>query len=323
MAVPPTTDRTCAPILISVYDRRKHLEMCIEALKKNPEAKDTPLYIVSDGWQHDGHRPAIEAVREYIDTITGFKEVHTRFRETNWGMRTSALDAFEWVFANHDRVIRMEDDVICSPCYLRYMNEGLDTFREDGRIFCICAHTHPKFKPPRNYPHETYLWKTFSPWGFATWKTRWDTFIKSTDGEPEKLSDTATWRGFQKVRPRMATRKMYLEGKIHNDGRFNLHMFLNNLYAVFPVRNLTVNEGMDGSGTHCALGWTYAKQSHSDIPIQIDPQIQPEPSIEKQLYRLHYSIINHGIGRILRAIGLFDPLYKCYQKMVSPKAKAS
>ncbi|MBT8042626.1 MAG: glycosyltransferase, partial [Pontiella sp.] len=104
--MPPTP----APVLISVYDRWQHLEACMEALKKNPEAKDTTLYIVSDGWQHEGHRESIEKVRAYILSISGFKEVRTRFRETNWGMRTSAMDAFEWVFSEHDRLIRMEDD---------------------------------------------------------------------------------------------------------------------------------------------------------------------------------------------------------------------
>ncbi len=315
-----TSEISYAPVLISVYDRQKHLEACIEALKKNPEAKDTPLYIVSDSWQHEGHRKAIEEVREYIGTITGFKEVNTRFRDKNWGMRASALDAFEWVFSSHDQLIRMEDDIICSPCYLRFLNEGLNTFRDDERIFCICAHTHPNFKPPRSYPHDIYLWETFSPWGFSIWKDRWETFTHNTGREIEKLSDRTTWQNFQKVRPRMATRKMYLDGKIHNDGRLNLHMFLNNRYAVFPVRNLTINKGMDGSGTNCALGWTYAQQSHSEIPVDISPQIQPSPPIEKQLYRLHYSLINHGIARILRTIGLFDPMYKCYQKLVSRKA---
>jgi hypothetical protein len=309
-----------APILISVYDRKQHLENCIEALKKNPEAERTPLYIVSDGWKHAGHRAAVEEVRAYINAITGFREIHTRFRETNWGMRASAMDAFEWVFAEHDRLIRMEDDIVCSPYYLRYMNEGLEMFTDDKRIFCICAHTHPKFKPPRDYPHETYLWNTFTPWGFATWKGRWDTFTGSTEAEPGQLSDRTIWRSYRKTRPLLDTRNMYLEGKIHNDGRLNLHMFLNDLYAVYPTRNLTINEGMDGSGTNCARGWTYAQQSLSETPIQTDAQIQPVPAIGKLLYHLHYSLINHGIGLILRSIGLFDPLYKCYQKMVSRRA---
>lgn len=37
-----------APILISVYDRKKSLEECIEMLKKNELAKDSLLFIVSD-----------------------------------------------------------------------------------------------------------------------------------------------------------------------------------------------------------------------------------------------------------------------------------
>ncbi|MBT8042905.1 MAG: hypothetical protein KJN98_07020, partial [Pontiella sp.] len=213
----------------------------------------------------------------------------------------------------------MEDDIICSPVYLQFMNEALDTYDADHRIFCICAHTHPKFQPPRNYPHEVYLWQTFSPWGFAMWKSRWMEFISNTESELEHLKDRSVWRKFQKVRPRMATQKMYLQGKIHNDGRLNLHIFLNAQYSVFPTRNLTVNAGMDGSGTNCGLGWTYPQQILTDIPIRIAPDIQPSKKINRNLYRIHFSVVNHFIGNALHTIGLFDPLYRCYQKILCLK----
>ena len=313
METTESTDKILAPVLISVYDRRKHLEACIEALKKNPEAKDTPLYIVSDGWQHESHRKAIEEVREYINTITGFKEVHTRFRETNRGMNESSLEAFEWVLSEHDRLIRMEDDIICSPSYLQYLNNGLVYFENNPSIFSICAHTHPNFKNPSNYPLDIFLWQSFSPWGYAIWKNRWIQYRTCIDTNPQQLENSIVWKKFARIRPRMDSRKVYLQNRVQNDGRINLHIFLNNLYSVFPNKNLSINGGLDGSGTNCARGWTYPEQQLSHPPITVSPEVQPCKKIERQLYRIHYSILNHGIGSILRKMGIFDHLYALYK----------
>jgi hypothetical protein len=316
----PKTDQM-APVLVSVYDRRQHLEACIEALKKNPEAKDTPLYIVSDGWQHEGHRKAIEDVRKYIGTITGFKEVNTRIRDRNWGMANSARDAAAWVFESHDRLIRMEDDIICSCSYLKFLNEALTAYEADQQIFCICAHTHPKFHPPRDYKQDVFLWNSFSPWGYGIWKDRHVSYIKNDTLQHKQLENSHTWKMLCKVRPHGDTRKESLQGKMQGDANIRLHIFLNNLYCVFPTRNLTINSGMDGSGTNCARGWTYPKQQLHEHPIKVDTALAPNKAISKKLYRAHFSFINHGIVPALRRIGCFDPIYKAFRKLTCRQHK--
>lgn len=304
-----------APILISVYDRKEHLQRCIEALKKNPEAEDTPLYIVSDGWQHEGHRKAIEGVREYIKTITEFRTVKTRFRDKNWGMRDSAIDAIGWVLSEHDRFIRMEDDIVCAPHYLRYLNDGLNAYINNPKVFCICAHTHPQYKPPRDYHHDVFLWRSFSPWGFAMWKDRWNEFIQITETERKQLEDPAVWKAYSRNRPILSSRETYVSGTLHNDARINLHMFLEDKYAVYPNKTLSINSGMDGSGTHCGTGLTYPKQLLSNSPVTLPDTLQPRPDIHRKLYRLQYSVLNHGIGGILRSWGWFDTLYAIHMKL--------
>lgn len=308
-----------APVLISVYNRLEHLKKCVDALRNNPEASKTSLYIVSDGPKERRHEAVIQKIREYIKTIDGFAEVNTRFRETNWGMEKSGLDSIEWVLAKHDFFIHMEDDIICSLRYLQFMNEALLAYHKDSRIFCVCAHTHPSFHAPRGYSQDVFLWKAFSPWGFGTWRGRWLELISSTESETQQLKIRSLWREYARNRPVMGTRESYIRGNIHYDARINLHLFLNDQYAVFPARTLTVNAGMDGSGTHCALGRTYPKQAVMAEPVRISTNLQPSEEIRKNLYKVHYSAINHGIGNFLRRMGVFDYLFRWYRRLACKK----
>ncbi len=310
----PVKNVELTPILISVYDRKKHLQACINALKKNKESSKTILYIVSDGWQHEGHRKSIEDVRAYINTITGFKEIKLRFRESNWGMRISSLDALQWVFLEHNKVIRMEDDIICSTHYLKYMNDALNIYEHDTRVFCICAHTHPKYTPPRNYSKEVFLWRSFSPWGFAIWKDQWNELLESSETERKELTKRSVWRAYCRNRATLTSRKNYISGTLHNDARIRLHMFLLNKYAIFPNNALSINCGLDGSGVHCGLGWAYPKQLLRNTPITVLAGIEPSKKIHRKLYRLNFSLLNHGIGGILRSMGCFDTLYVIFRR---------
>ncbi|VGO12279.1 hypothetical protein PDESU_00830 [Pontiella desulfatans] len=312
-----------APILISVYDRKEHLQRCIEALLLNKEASQTVLYIVSDGAKDEDRKRIIREIRTYILGIEGFKEVRTRFREENWGMRASAMDAIAWVFSEHASLIRMEDDIVCSPHYLEFLNQGLQTYRNDERVFCICAHTHPQYKPPANYPHDVFLWRSFSPWGFAMWKDRWEDLLEATEMERKRLDDPTVWKAYCRNRPILSSRKNYLEGVLHNDARINLHMFLEDKYAIYPNKALSINSGMDGSGTHCGLGWTYPKQLLNDAPVQLPGNLEPSRKIHRKLYRLQYSLLNHGVGGMLRSMGCFDTVYAMVRGLFgsAPKRK--
>ena len=307
-----------APVFVSVYDRKEHLSKCVNALLENAEAGETVLYIVSDGAKEKTHEPSIESVRNYIRTITGFKEVKTRFREENWGMQKSTLDAIEWVLSENDCFIRMEDDIVCSTFYLKYMNEALKTYSRDMRVFGITAYTHPDFNPPKKYPHEVFLWNSMSTWGHATWKDRWETFIEENEKARKQLSDKSVWKAFRKTHGLSSPRKTYINGFMHIDVRINIYLFVRGLYAVCPVKSLTTNSGMDGSGTHCSLGWTHPKQIHSQHPVTLPKTVVPSAEIHQTLQRLHYSFVNYTLARILRQIGVFDPMYNFFRKFIEP-----
>ena len=75
-----------APIVLFVYNRPWHTRQTVEALKKNNLAKDSNLFIFSDGPKNEEDIRDIEKVREYIKTIDGFKNINIIEREKNYGL---------------------------------------------------------------------------------------------------------------------------------------------------------------------------------------------------------------------------------------------
>lgn len=60
-----------APIILFVYNRPEHTLKTVEALAANSLAKDSDLFIFSDGPKNDSARPAVESVRQYVESIRG------------------------------------------------------------------------------------------------------------------------------------------------------------------------------------------------------------------------------------------------------------
>ena len=66
---------TYAPIALFTYNRADHTQRAVESLLQNAEAKDSDLFIFSDGAKNEKAIKGVEDNRKYIHTVTGFKSV--------------------------------------------------------------------------------------------------------------------------------------------------------------------------------------------------------------------------------------------------------
>ena len=69
------------PVLIPTLDRYEHLKRCVESLTENPEAKDTELFISVDYPPAEKYVEGYEKIRNYVPTITGFRDVHLYYQD--------------------------------------------------------------------------------------------------------------------------------------------------------------------------------------------------------------------------------------------------
>ena len=67
-------------------------------------------------------------------------------------------------------MIVVEDDLVLSPFFLRYMNDGLERYEHDERVASISAFLNPVDGDIPN----TFFLRYFACWGWATGKRAWD-----------------------------------------------------------------------------------------------------------------------------------------------------
>jgi hypothetical protein len=91
------------------------------------------------------------------------------YRNTNFGLARNITDGVTTVLARHESVIVVEDDIVVSPFFLRFMNEALQTYRDVPRVGSISGYCLPLTDPVP----ETYFIRGADCWGWATWRDRW------------------------------------------------------------------------------------------------------------------------------------------------------
>ena len=90
-----------APIVLFVYSRLHHTKKTVQALADNYLADKSHLYVFSDAARNDTERQAVDSVREYIKTITGFYSVSIIEREKNFGLADSIISGVTQVINEH------------------------------------------------------------------------------------------------------------------------------------------------------------------------------------------------------------------------------
>lgn len=246
-----------APILLFVYNRPAHTRRLIESLLGNAEAAASPLFIYSDASRDEAARPAVEEVRRYIHSLNGFSAITIVERTENWGLAQNVIDGVTTLLREFDRVIVLEDDLVLSPCFLRFMNEALETYKDEPRVGHIqaCDFTQDPSLP------DTFLIKWTGSWGWATWRRAWKYF--NPDGralleelERRRLTHTFDFDGTYRY-TRMLRRQV--EGKNNSWAiRWNASLFLADILSLNVGHSLVQNTGFDGSGTNCGGGGLYA-----------------------------------------------------------------
>ncbi|WP_428328419.1 hypothetical protein [Mucilaginibacter sp.] len=237
-----------APIILFIYKRPDHTRRVLEALQKNMYASNSVLYVFADGAKNNASAEdlkVIEQTRAVIKEKKWCKEVTLIIRETNMNLEDNVIDGVTQIVQKHGKVVVLEDDIITSPYFLKYCNDGLKMYGDTKSVFSINA-----FMFPIDFETEptTFLCPlATSSWGWATWADRWAKF----ETEP-KYVDALEDNWMLRSRFNFGSTNHFSMLKYMNtwDLRWYYTAFINNGVGVFPTKSLTKNIGFDGSGTH-------------------------------------------------------------------------
>ena len=162
-----------APIVLFVYNRPWHTEQTLEALSANKEVQESILYIYADGPKENTTSEELEKiaqVRKVLRNKQWCKEVKIIESVNNKGLADSIIEGVTTVVNNHGKVIVLEDDIVVSTGFLKYMNDALNLYENEEKVMHISGYMFPvKERLP-----ETFFYKQASCWGWATWANRWE-----------------------------------------------------------------------------------------------------------------------------------------------------
>lgn len=290
-----------SPILLFVFNRPNHVRRTVEALQKNTLAAESILYIYSDAARIPEQEEAVQEVRKYIHSVNGFKEINIIERNENWGLARSIIDGVTTRIKEYGRVIVLEDDLITAPYFLQFMNDALETYKDEEKVGHIqgCDFTQDTSLP------DTFLIKWTGSWGWATWERAWKHF--NPDGkallkelESRKLTYTFDFNGKYGY-TRMLRRQ--IEGKNNSWAiRWNASLFLKDILSLNVGKSLVQNEGFDGSGTNCGGGGLYSSNLFMNkIEVKkISPAV--ENMNARQAYVRYYARTNSFWAKAIRRI---------------------
>ena len=128
---------TLAPIILFVFNRLEHTINTLEALKKNILAKDSNLIIYSDAANKKKDRIKVDEVRKYISNLSGFKSIKVIKRKKNYGLAKSIKNGITQVIYKYKKAIILEDDISTSKFFLSFMNDSLNFYKNNKKIWHI------------------------------------------------------------------------------------------------------------------------------------------------------------------------------------------
>ncbi|MFT6841270.1 MAG: hypothetical protein ACJASR_000027 [Psychroserpens sp.] len=255
-----------APIVLFVFNRPEHTLKTLEALSNNYLANQSDLIVFCDGPKasiSEKELNDIQEVRKIVKNQKWCKSLEIRESQLNRGLANSIIEGVTEIVNNYGKVIVLEDDLLTSPFFLRFMNDGLNKYEKSKNVYSINGYM---------YPIETNLAKSVllpltSTWGWATWRESWGALDLNMIGHEELISNP-----FLKQRFNIADYDYIhmLSYKNNSWGiKWYFSVFSHNGLGVFPTKSLISNIGFDGSGTNCESDSIQTQLSQKDIPIEL------------------------------------------------------
>ena len=242
-----------APIILFAYNRPRHVLRTLEALGRNEESSQSPLFVFIDGPAKEEHKTSVSQVRAIVEEFKWKGPVSIHFSKENKGLKNSVIDGCTSVFESYDRAIILEDDILVSPGFLDFMNKGLDSYKENPDVFGISGFRYAN-PIAQNRP---FFLPLGSSWGWATWKSRWKKVWFNAPELAAKIAQKGLVQDFD------FGKYPYFEmliSQVEKGGNswailFYASMFLEKGIFLFPQDSLVQNIGFDGTGTNEVGGY--------------------------------------------------------------------
>jgi acetyltransferase-like isoleucine patch superfamily enzyme len=241
-----------SPIVLFAYNRPIHTKKVLDALAINPEAINSELYIFCDGAKVNASNDDIIKVNQVISLAKNenrFKNVNITIQEINKGLANSIIEGVTQIVNKHGRIIVLEDDIVTSDGFLKYMNDALNFYENNSKVMHISGYMYPHHE---KLP-ETFFYNVTLCWGWATWSKAWAHFDNDALTLWKTIRDNNLHYSFDKFGDDYLSSQLAYNilGKLNTWFiKWHASVLIKNGFTLFPNRSLVQNIGFDNTGVH-------------------------------------------------------------------------
>jgi hypothetical protein len=239
-------------VALFVFNRPEHTRRVIERIER---ARPARVLVIADGPRageaEDDRR--CDEVRSIVDAVSWPCDVAKLYSDVNLGCTRRVVTGLDWVFANCDDAIILEDDCVPDASFFPFCSELLDRYRDDERVHMVSG---TNVLPPGAFeiPHSYYYSRSFQIWGWATWARAW----KHYDIEMRDWPELRASGWLERFLPEHAMAEVAdaifeetYQGRVEAwDYQWVLSGWSRGALSITPAANLVTNIGYGGDASH-------------------------------------------------------------------------
>ena len=218
---------------------------------QNELAEMSELFIFCDGPKADATKQdqeRINEVRELVKKKNWCKKVIIRESHVNRGLADSIVAGVTEIVNKYGKIIVLEDDIVTSKGFLKYMNEALNLYEDELRVMQISGF----MVPSKIKLEQTGFFRCPASWGWGTWSTSWQHYDNQIDTLLNQFKETDVSRF------NIENTYHHYEELIKNEKgilktwliRWYASMFINDGLCLYPHKSLISNTGFGELSTH-------------------------------------------------------------------------
>lgn len=314
------------PILYIIFNRLDTVKQTFPCICKQ---KPRQLFIAADGPRanREGEAEKCANVREWVmSQIDWDCDVHTLFRNENFGCGKNVSAAITWFFDNVEAGIVLEDDCLPTNSFFKYCEDLLERYKDNEQIMHISG-TNPIID---SHLKESYWFSKIQDcWGWASWSRAWKYYNFDITDYKKVLEEN---RYFSPMSVKAYWRQIFSQMSEHEIDTWDYQWafaILKNTESccVAPTKNLVTNIGFGADSTHFSdsIDNFSFKSFEIDFPLVHPKEVMPNWKNIRKCDKANFGIDTlpiwilkqflELIKRVLKKIGLFGFIKKIYYKL--------
>ena len=263
-----------APIVLFIYNRPDHTRQTLEALSNNTLASESDLFIYADGAKTGASAEQLDRIRQtrlIAHSKNWCKNVTVIESDTNKGLAASIISGVTEIVNKYGKIIVLEDDIVTGKYFLEFMNEALEKYADEKKVWHITGWREPIVNAKIE---DSYFYPIMDCWGWATWDDRWHFFKKDCPYYQSIFTKDMIYH----FNIEGSDKGMWAQIEGNASGEINTWavfwyatLFINKGLCLAPTKSLVKNIGFDDSGEHCG------ENEEEKIVDSIDHQVTSWP----------------------------------------------